>query len=188
MRRGNRHGVVEARATPGSSKPGTLFPFGGVYGIGGSSARGRITTLMSHLRLRHWIIGAGVLLCLFAPNISFGGGNQEVVYEFLPHFKGWVLIQYEDPTCDALPSGTGSIHVPIPESGCACTSDALPLGFRPHRLERVHPDGTREVIPFRFHDDSSEVWNWGTGMGPSRSVHKPHSFAKHSSWVARRST
>ena len=40
---------------------------------------------MSYLRLRHWIIGAGILVCLFAPNISFGGGNEEVVYEFPPH-------------------------------------------------------------------------------------------------------
>ena len=128
--------------------------------------------LMSHLRLRHWIIGAGVLVCLFAPNISFGGGNEEVVYEFPPHFKGWVLIQYDDPACAALPSGTGSIHVPIPESGCACTSDALPRGFRSRRFERVHPDGTREVIPSPVQDDSSEIWSRGTGMGPSKSVQK----------------
>ena len=127
---------------------------------------------MSYLRLRYWMIGAGVFVCLFAPNISFGGGNQEVIYEFPPHFKGWVLIQYEDPACAALPSGTTSIHVSIPESGCACTSDALPLGFRQRRFERVHPDGTREVIPFRDHDNSSEIWNMVTAMGPSRSVQK----------------
>jgi hypothetical protein len=110
---------------------------------------------MPHLRLRHWIIGAGILVFLFAPKISFGSENQEVVYEFSPHFKGWVLIQYEDPACNPLPSGTGSIHVPIPESGCACTSDALPPGLRPRRFERVHPDGRREVLPSQFHDDSS---------------------------------
>ena len=127
---------------------------------------------MSYFRLRHWIIGAGVLACLFAPNISFGGGNQEVVYEFPPHFKGWVLIQYEDPACAALPSGTGSIHVPILESGCACTSDAPPLGLRPNRYERIHPDGTKEALLFRWHDDSSEIWSQITGMGPSRSVRK----------------
>ena len=142
---------------------------------------------MSYLRLRHWIIGAGVLACLFAPNISFGTENQAVVYEFPPNFKGWVLIQYEDPGCAALPSGTGSIHVSIPESGCACTSDALPLGLRPSRFERVHPDGTREILPFRFHDDSSEIWSWAQGRDlPGRSPRR--SFAKHFSWVARRST
>ena len=143
-----------------------------VYGIGDSSICGRTITLIAHLRLRHWIVGAGALVCLFAPNISFGTESQEMAYESPPHFKGWILIQYEDPACAALPSGTASILVSIPESGCACTSDALPLGFRLRRLERVHPDGTREVIPFRFHDDSSEVWNWGTGMGPSRSIRK----------------
>ena len=127
---------------------------------------------MSYLRLRYWMVGAGVLVFLFAPNISLGTDNQAVGYEFPPQFKGWVLIQYEDQGCAALPSGTGSIQVYIPESGCACTSDAPPLGFRPNRFERVHPDGTREIIPFRYHDDSSEIWSQITGMGPSRSVRK----------------
>ena len=127
---------------------------------------------MSYLRLRHWIIGAGILVFLFAPNNILGTGNEEVVYEFPPHFKGWVLIQWEDPACPALPSEPGSIQIPIPESGCACTSDALPLGLRPRRFERVHPDGTKEALLFRWHDDSSEIWSLLTGMGPSRSVHK----------------
>ena len=142
---------------------------------------------MSYLRLRHWIIGTGVLAYLFAPNISFGTENQQVVYEFPPHFKGWVLIQWEDPACPALPSKPGSIQIPIPESGCACTSDALPLGLRPSRFERVHPDGTRETLLSGFHDDSSEIWSHITGMGlPGRSSRR--SFAKHFSWVARRSS
>ena len=133
---------------------------------------------MAYLRLRHWIVGAGILVCLLAPNISFGGGNQEVVYEFPPHFKGWVLIQYEDPGCTALPSGTGSIQVSIPESGCACTSDALPLGFGSIRFERVHPDGTREVIPSRVHDDGSEIWSRGTGKGSYRLGSVPQPFLR----------
>jgi hypothetical protein len=139
---------------------------------------------VSYLRLRHWIIGAGILVCLFAPNISFGSGNEEVVYEFPPsHFKGWVLIQYEDPACAALPSGTGSIHVPILKSGCACTSDALPLGFRSTRFERVHPDGTREVIPSRVHDDSSEIWHRGPGKGAYRLGSVPQPFLRETFFV-----
>lgn len=125
----------------------------------------RRLTLVLHLRVRHWIIGAGVLLFLSAPNISLGTENQAVVYEFSPHFKGWVLIQYEDPACAALPTGTGSIQISIPESGCACTSAALPLGFRSIRFERVHQNGTREVIRSPVQDDSSEIWSRGTGMG-----------------------
>ena len=133
----------------------------------------RRLTLMLHLRVRHWIIGAGVLTFLVAPSISFGTENQAVVYEFVPHFKGWVLIQWQDPACPALPSKPGSIHIPIPESGCACTSDSLPLGMRPTRYERVHSDGKREILPSGFHDDSAEIWSHITGMGPSRAVQKP---------------
>ena len=127
---------------------------------------------MSYLRLRHWMVGAGILVVLFAPNNILEAGNEEEVYEFSPHFKGWVLIQWEDPACPALPSKSGSIQIPIPESGCACTSDAPPLGFRPNRFERVHPDGIREILPSGSHDDSSEIWSQITGMGPSRSVRK----------------
>ena len=43
----------------------------------------------------------------------------------------------------------------------------------PNRYERIHPDGTKEVVPFRWHDDSSEIWSHITGRGPSRAVHKP---------------
>ena len=112
-------------------------------------------------------------MLLFAPNSLLGTGPQEVVYEFPPPFKGWVLIQYEDPACAALPFEPGILHIPIPETGCACTSDPLPLGPRLRRFERVHPDGTKEVVPFRWHDDSSEIWSHITGRGPSRAVHSP---------------
>lgn len=129
------------------------------------------------------MIGAGVLLCLFTPTISFGGENQAVIYEFPPHFKGWVLIQYEDPACAALPSGTESIQISIPESGCVCTSDALPLGFRSRRFERVHPDGTKEVIPSRVHDDSSEIWSWVTGKGSYKLGSAPQPFLRETFFV-----
>lgn len=138
---------------------------------------------MSYLRLRQWIVGVGVLVCLFAPNNILGAGNEEVVYEFPPHFKGWVLIQWEDPACPALPYKPGSIQIPIPESGCACTSDAMPLGFRQRRFERVHPDGTREVIPFRWHDDSSEIWSMGTGKGSYRLGSVPQPFLRETFFV-----
>ena len=120
---------------------------------------------MTYLRLRYWIVGAGMLVCFFAPNNSFGTGPEEVVYEFPPHFKGWVLIQWEDPACAALPSKPGSIHIPIPESGCACTSDLPLFGFRPTRYERIHLDGTKEVLLSRLGDDSSDIRSHITGMG-----------------------
>jgi hypothetical protein len=128
---------------------------------------------MPHIRLKHWIIGAGVLVLLFVQNVLFGIGNQWVIYDFTPLFKGWVLIQYEDPACTALPTGTWSIHIPIPESGCVCTSDTLALGPRQTRYKRVHLDGTSKDIPDRWHDNTSEIWSHITGMGPSKSVHKP---------------
>lgn len=113
-------------------------------------------------------MGASVLVFLFVLNVLFGIGNRSVIYEFTPHFKGWVLIQYEDPACAGVPTRAWSIHKPIPESGCACTSDALPLRLLQHQYERIYPDGTREEIPDRWHDDSSEIWGHGTGKGSYR--------------------
>lgn len=138
---------------------------------------------MSYLRLRYWIIGAGVLVLLFVLNVLFGIGNQWVIYDLTPHFKGWVLIQYEDPACDVLPTGTWSIHIPIPESGCVCTSDAPALRFRQTRYERVHPDGTREDIPHRWQDDSSEIWGHITGKGAYKLGSVPQPFLRETFFV-----
>ena len=53
-------------------------------------------------------------MVVFAAKISIGSENEEVVYEFSPHFKGWVLIQYEDPVCSACHLGRGVFIYPSP--------------------------------------------------------------------------
>lgn len=129
---------------------------------------------MAHHRFRHWIILVSGVVFLVVLNVFLGVGNRAVVYDLPPHFKGWVLLQYEDPACSTLSAGTWSKHWAIPESGCACTSDAPLLGLRKYKYERVNPDGTREEAPLRWHDDTSEIWSpLGLIKVPSKAQNKP---------------
>lgn len=129
---------------------------------------------MPHLTVKHWIIVVSGIVFLLLLNVFFGIGNQAIVYELPPHLKGWVLLQFEDPACAPLLSGTWSMHWVIPESGCACTSDAPLLRLRERRYERVNPDGTREPLSFRWHDDTSDIWSpLGLTKGPGSS-NAPH--------------
>lgn len=76
---------------------------------------------MLNLKVRHWIILVGSIAFLLFLNSFFGVGNQAVVYDLPPHFKGWVLLQFEDPTCVPLSSEMWSRHWVIPEYGSSLT-------------------------------------------------------------------
>lgn len=115
--------------------------------------------MMRPLTAKHWIIVVSGIVFLLVLNLFFGIGNRAIVYDLPPRFKGWVLLQFEDPACEPLSAGTWSTHWVIPESGCACTSDAPLLGLRENRYERVNPDSTREKVSELWHDDSSEIWS-----------------------------
>ncbi len=131
-------------------------------------------TLMPYLTRKQLIIVVGAIGFLLFLNVFLGVGNRAEVFDLPPSFKGWVLLQFEDPACPPLTSGMWSNHWVIPESGCVCTSDAPLLRLRERRYERVNTDGNRETLSFRWHDDTSDIWSpLGLTKGP-RSSDAPH--------------
>lgn len=72
--------------------------------------------------------------------------SRPVLVEIPETFEGWVVVQYEDLSCDPL-SVTDSFRVlKVPRAGRVCTSSALPADYVKYKFEGVSDDGqTRHV-------------------------------------------
>lgn len=113
------------------------------------------------VRLRLLVYGLPVLIILLVLVIlpALGGGlGWPLRYELAAGYRGWVVIQYEDPACPPLQSKGIYLVIPIPPSGHACTSSPMPKGWRYTRYEYMSPDGTRRAIPWSGWNPDREIW------------------------------
>ena len=113
------------------------------------------------VRVRLLVYGLPVLIILvvFVILPALGGGlGRPLRYELPAGYRGWVVIQYEDPACPPLQSKGIYLVIPIPPSGRACTSSPIPLGWRYTRYEYVSPDGTRRAIRWGGWHPDQEIW------------------------------
>lgn len=82
-------------------------------------------------------------------------------YEFPGGFKGWLVVQFEDSTCQPLRSQGIFLVVSVPASGQVCTSTRHPDGWIYYRFDYVNANGTRTSLPLRSGSDPSgriQVW------------------------------
>lgn len=104
-----------------------------------------------------FFLWGGVALAI---GFVFLGVGRPIKYELPDGYKGWVVIEYYNPTCSPV-ENKGLYHVVvIPASGRACISGSLPEDGDVWRLplyEYVMSDGTRRRIP-SFNNEAREVW------------------------------
>lgn len=138
---------------------------------------------MAHLRLRHWIVGAGVLIFLFAPNNVLGTGNEEVVYEFSPQFKGWALIQWEDPGCTAYHLEREVFMYLSQNPAVPVRAMLFPVGFVRDDLSVFIRTAQEKLYRLQFRMTALRSGVGAQGWGVRR-----HSFDRLFLWVTSRSS
>jgi hypothetical protein len=86
-------------------------------------------------------------------------------YEIPGEYKGWMVVQFENPACPPLRS-QGAFHVvSVPSSGRVCTSDHHPDRWIYHKFEYVYSDGTRKSLRWNDHGNpGTQVWLIGYRM------------------------
>ena len=85
-------------------------------------------------------------------------------WEIPEDFRGWAVLEWENPACPPLPRRGLKRVVPIDASGHACTSDRpqdVPSG---EEVVLVGPDGRRTGLPYQdFGYDGLQAYYGGTG-------------------------
>lgn len=99
-----------------------------------------------------------VIIALLIAGGILGTVGRPIRYELPEGYRGWVVIQYQDPTCAPIRTEGIYLIITIPPSGRACTSDAIPRGWRYTRYDYVSPDGTRKTIPSSGWNPKREIW------------------------------
>lgn len=86
-------------------------------------------------------------------------------YEIPAEYKGWIVVQFENPACPALRS-QGVFHVvSVPSSGWVCTSDHHPDRWTYYRFEYVDPNSRRKTLRWNDHGrPGTQVWLIGYRM------------------------
>ncbi len=114
------------------------------------------------MRLKVWF---GVILLIFLIILTLlvigivrGELGRPVRYELPAGYKGWVLIEYQNPACHSLEVKGIYLVIPIPHSGRTCTSSPAPQGWRYERYEYVTPNGKRTTIPFHPLFGENQIW------------------------------
>lgn len=95
---------------------------------------------------------AAVLMAI-AMTLLFGvivlqGVGRPIFFELLPGYRGWILVQLDDPGCPPLRSEGIFIQVTVPPSGDVCTSSSLTFSvWRGYQAEYLSADGMSKVLP-----------------------------------------
>lgn len=83
-------------------------------------------------------------------------------YDIPGGYKGWLLIQFENPACPPLHSEGSFRVVAVPLSGRVCTSDHHPDHWTYYKFDYVYSDGTRKHLHWNDHGKPGlQVWLLG---------------------------
>ena len=101
------------------------------------------------------VIAVLLLMVVALTAVAFYKGviGRPVRWEIPAGYRGWMVIRYEDISCPPLQVRGIYFVIPVTSSGHGCTASSIPLGWRYHRYEYVHPDGRRtraEVHPISY--------------------------------------
>jgi len=118
------------------------------------------------------LLGAPILIVVGVATWDFIEGTIRApeLYEFQPGYRGWVIIQYEVPSCPPLEERGRTVVYKVPPSGCLCTSSPTHEGVHTMKYEYVNPNGTRTKIPgWSFWESEPGVWDGTTAAVRSTS-------------------
>ena len=107
-----------------------------------------------------------VIVCVVAIGILLRNFfSRPIRYEIPAEYKGWILVQYGNPTCAPLRSQGVFRSVLVPLPGRVCTSDHHPDRWTLYKFEYVSPDGTRKSLPWNDHGRlGTQAWLIGYRM------------------------
>jgi hypothetical protein len=116
--------------------------------------------VVGEVRLRPGTFVQAVVWLAVLLFVSFGGGERPVRYLIPAGFRGWVLVEYENPACPPLRTEGLWLAVPVRPTGYGCTSS--PSQFRAEHFvayDYVSPDGRRVPIRATFKGGGDGIWD-----------------------------
>jgi hypothetical protein len=85
------------------------------------------------------------------------GVGRPRLYEVPADYHGWVVVKYQDSSCQPLKSSGLYSVVTIPASGRACTSSPVPAGWHYRKSEAVTSNGARTELQDLGWDKGSQI-------------------------------
>jgi hypothetical protein len=93
---------------------------------------------------KDWVklISAGLVVVLAIAAFQFA--HRSLIFELPNGYRGWVTLQFEEPSCPPLQKRGLSLVIPVSTIGRACTSSPNPWGeWRRWHFVYVNPDETQ---------------------------------------------
>jgi hypothetical protein len=111
-----------------------------------SRTRARVSTNKSWLRVATIVSAWASIVVITATTAVLG---RPVFYRFPSEYRGWIVLEYANPSCSTLTSRGINQVVQIPSSGHFCTSSPLPMpdGLRRAMYEYTSNGVTRHLFP-----------------------------------------
>jgi hypothetical protein len=114
---------------------------------------------MKHILLWTAIAAVGTLVVLIGVVVIFSHGIGRPLRWELPFgYRGWAVLFYDQARCAQLERSGLYPLIRFDQTGRACTSESQLRGWRYHRYEYVHPDGSRAHLPITRRGGGGLIW------------------------------
>lgn len=99
-----------------------------------------------------------LLVLIVAVAVGTGRLAGPVVWRFPQGYRGWVVVQYQNPACPPLAKEGMYLVISISASGYGCTSTPTLEGYRYTRYEYFDPNSQRTRIRADGWNTNSLIW------------------------------
>ena len=100
----------------------------------------------------------GVLTLIVGVSIYTGKLARPIAWRFPQGYRGWVVVNFQNPSCPALVKDGLYWVIPVSASGRGCTSAPFPEGWRLNRYEYVDSLGRQTRLRADGWKTDSMVW------------------------------
>lgn len=112
------------------------------------------------------ILGALVALFAVAIGIAIDKGTLAgpVLWRFPQDYRGWVIMEFENPRCQPLARDRLYMVIPIAASGRGCTSTQFLEGWRYTQYRYIDSQGRETKLRADGWNTNSTVWPLSTSL------------------------
>ncbi|SRR6266446_2024411 len=119
---------------------------------------------MNQLRVILKVVGVilGIFVAIFVVTIGIaiyrGKLAGPISWRFSQGYRGWVVMEFQNPQCPPIAKEGLYLIVPVSASGRGCTSAPIPEGWRYTRYEYMDSQGKQTKLRANGWNTNSMIW------------------------------
>ena len=140
--------------------PKSTCPVDALIGHLGKHLRGARLQHKMILKVAGAIAGIAAAIFVVAIGMAIFTGKlaRPISWRFPQGYRGWVVMEFQDPHCSPMAIEDFYLIVSVSGSGRGCTSSPIPEGWRYTRYEYIDEQGSHTKLAANGWNTNSMIW------------------------------